>query len=101
MLGISAPRAYAGSAATSARVVGFVDLGTGVDLSRTRFLRLGFDQTAPREIDLAAAADPAAVTLAEIVAAINDASGPSVASDQGGRLAIASPTAGLSSMCGL
>lgn len=98
LLGIAAPRLYVGSAAQPARAVGLVELGGGVDLSQRRFLRLGVDRQAPRDLDLAAAAaDPTAASLAEIVAAIDAGLEMPLATVEGGRLVLTSPSTGSAS----
>ncbi len=91
------PRIVRGSFATSARLVGALDLSGGANLGALNKLRLGIDGAYPKEIDLrSAAADPTElVTPAEIAEAINDAFDKQhVASDDGKHLIIASPSAG-------
>lgn len=98
LFGIGAPRSYQGSDALAARVTGSPDLSGGSDLRLQRFLRLGVDAAPPLEIDCSAgAADSAAVSAAEIVAAINDHLGLSVAAVVAGHLQLTSPTAGAGS----
>lgn len=88
------PRTYAGSERTRARITGTVDLSAALDLRGARYLRLAVDG-ALAEVDCAAAApDPSAVDLAQVTAAINDALGLAVASDDGRLLSLASPTDG-------
>jgi len=84
-----------GSPARSAQVTGNVDLSGGVDLRETSTLWLKVDDAGPVEINLlVGAADPAAVTLDEIVTAINDAPGTIVAHHDNRYLTIASSTTG-------
>ncbi len=98
IFGITAPRSYQGADATAARLAGIRDLAAGVDLRNQRFLRLGVDGAPPRELDCAAGvADPAAATLDEIVAAINGEAGATVASHDGARISLASPSTGAAS----
>lgn len=98
VFGITAPRLYEGEDARPAVVRGEVDLRAGIHLTKARFLRLSVDGAPVATIDVAAgAADPAAVALGEILAAINDTLGHGVASSHGGRLVLTSPTTGLSS----
>lgn len=85
----------AGSPARSAQVTGNVDLSGGVDLRETSTLWLKVDDDSPVEINLlAGVADPAAVTLDEIVAAINDAPGTMIGHHDNRYLTIASSTTG-------
>ena len=98
ILGISPARTYRGAAATPARLVGPDDLSGGIDLSVTRFLRLSVDGGEALSIDLAADADDtAAVPLSTLVETINTELGVTVAADEGGRLALTSPSVGASS----
>lgn len=93
-----APWIYHGSEALAAQVAGQHDLSGGVDLSQERYLRLVIDGTHLAEIDLpAAAADPGAVTLDELVHAINSGLGIAVASHDGHFLMLTSPTTGFQS----
>jgi hypothetical protein len=96
LFGILAPREYRGRDAAPARVAGAKDLSAGVDLRVIRFLRLGVDGQAPIDIDclLPNAADETAVTLSEIVAAINNALKAKVASHDDTFLTLTSPTVG-------
>lgn len=92
------PRTYHGIEAKRAEVIGTVDLSGGVDLREERYLRLLVDGKHLAEIDCAAgAADPADVHLVEIAKAINDALGIQIASSNGGRLKLTSPTLGFGS----
>ena len=99
ILGVTAPRIYHGSAASSAKVRGTVDLSSDSnDLSDSRFLQLGADSSDTQAIDCAEnAVDPENVTQTEIIDAINLAIGAPVASNNGGLLTLTSPTQGLSS----
>ena len=98
-----APRTYTGSAATRASITGTADLSAALDLRTGRYLRVLVDDVVA-EVDCAAgAADPAAVDVAGVTAAINaafaaagstGASGSTVASDDGRFLTLTSPTTG-------
>lgn len=88
-------RSYQGADATHARLTGTPDLSTPVDLAETRYLRIDVDGNHLAEIDCpAAAGDPAAVDVANITTAINDALGIAVATDDGRFLTLTSPTPG-------
>ncbi len=98
LFGFEAPRVYRGPAPGAGRIEGARDLGVGVDLSTRRILRLAVDGAPAMDIDCAAgAADPAAVTPAELAAAINAATALPIAAINGGKLILTSPTTGLSS----
>jgi hypothetical protein len=98
LFGIAAPRGYQGSDALAARIIGSPDLSAGSDLRLQRFLSLGVNGQPPQAIDCAAgAADAGAVSLAEIVAAINTQTGSNVAAQVAGRLQLTSTTAGAAS----
>lgn len=72
--------AVTGSPPLAARINGTTDLSGGVDLRATPTLRLKVDGGAPTDIDVTAtAADPAAVSLDELLAAINAGAGMTVA----------------------
>ncbi|WP_328331060.1 hypothetical protein OHA70_10410 [Kribbella sp. NBC_00382] len=89
------PRLYHGAEPSHAVVTGRVDLSTAVDLTGPRYLRIVVDGNQLAEIDCAgAAADPAAVEIGEIVAAINTGLGVPVATDDGRFLTLTSPTPG-------
>jgi len=94
------PRAATGVDADAARIVGGRDLSDGVDLSDERYLRVVVDGARVAEVDCAGA-NPAATTLAEIISAIDTALGGAVASDEGGRLALTSPTTGAAGSVGV
>jgi hypothetical protein len=93
ILGI-APHEFAGAAATQARIAGTVDLPATLDLTKQRYLRLTIDGKASFEIDCAAG-NAAATTPAQVVAAIAVEAGAGIASLDGARLVLASPTTGL------
>lgn len=97
VFGITPPRAYHGADATPAQIVGTKDLSGGADLRVARFLSLAVDGGSLETVDCAAqAADPASVTLDEIVAATNDPLEAEIASHDGTHLILTSPTSGLS-----
>ena len=80
-----------GAAASVASVLGRVDLSRGVDLRQGRFLRMGIDGAAPRDVDCAAGvARPRAALPSEVAAAINAGLGAPVASVEGGHLRLSS-----------
>ena len=98
ILGIEPERRYRGTEALAAEIRGLVDLSGGVDLTVSRFLRLGFDTAAPVDIDCAAEAEsPSAVTPGEIATAINAALPKPVASIDTGHLILRAPGPGASS----
>lgn len=89
-----------GIAATSAQVIGTIDLSRGIDLQQQRRLRLTIDAHAPIEIDCAGLR-PRATSLQEVVDKINaavDGSLPNlqrkVASHDGSHLILTSPAEG-------
>ncbi len=92
-----APRTYYGKIASHAQAKGAVDLSSGTDLSENRFLRLALDGILA-EIDCAGP-DPVHTELDQICNAINNAFKlqPPVASHEGGRLKLTSPSKGFSS----
>ncbi|PWB46137.1 MAG: hypothetical protein C3F12_08760 [Candidatus Methylomirabilota bacterium] len=90
LFGVDAASAK-GQAILPARIVGKVDLGSGVDLSGGAKLRLKLDAAAPVDIDLAGL-----TTLEQIEQAIN-AQVSGAASKDGGRLVLHSPTKGAAS----
>ncbi|WP_154792422.1 hypothetical protein [Occultella kanbiaonis] len=90
-----APRRYTGAGSRRATITGRADLSAPVDLRATRYLRIVTDADHVAEVDCAAgAADPAAVDVAEITAAINAGAGIPVATDDGAFLTLTSPTLG-------
>jgi len=93
ILGI-APRELAGATASRATIAGTIDLPPALDLTRQRYLRLTVDGQVSYEIDCAAG-NAAATTPAQIVAAIAVEAGAGIASLEGSRLVLASPTSGL------
>ncbi|VAW30254.1 hypothetical protein MNBD_CHLOROFLEXI01-3942 [hydrothermal vent metagenome] len=96
IFGIEAPRSYSGSDAVAAKVVGRQDLSSGVDLRVIRFLRLGVDGQAPMDVDCVppTPGDETAVTLDEIIAAINAVFDAPIAGNDGDFLTLTSPTVG-------
>ncbi len=98
IFGIPAPRSYQGRDAVGARLEGVVDLSAGTDLRQRRFLRLGVDGAAVREIDCGLGITAlAGAALTDIVAAINSQAGAGIASSVAGRLVLTSPTTGAAS----
>lgn len=98
LFGISAPRSYQGRDATAGRIEGQHDLSDAIDLSIRRYLRIAINASAMTDIDcMAVAADPEHATLDEVIAAINDAVDDIIASRQGDRLILTSPTVGTAS----
>ncbi len=95
LLGL-ASRAYRGTAATAAQVVGDKDLSHGVDLSSAKFLRIEIDGQKTAEIDCAGS-NAANTSLTEIREAINRAFGVAIATDDGKHLILTSPTKGFQS----
>lgn len=88
------PRTYAGTAPTRASITGTADLSAALDLRAERYLRLLVDEDVA-EVDCAAgAADPAAVDVADVAAAIDAAVGAAVATEDGRFLTLTSPTTG-------
>jgi hypothetical protein len=96
------PHTYRGAAATPAQVTGRVDLADPIDMdgNRPRYLRLRIDDSLLAEIDCADPDSPAATHPNSIPDRINDqlkeidARFGQVASLDGQRLALTSPTAG-------
>jgi hypothetical protein len=94
IFGVDPPRAYHGSDAQPARLVGTVDAAGGLAPGEGRFLRVTVDGSPPADVDLGAgAADPANPSLDEAIAAF-EAVLPGVASRDDGHLVLASPTTG-------
>lgn len=97
LFGIAGPRVYQGREATPAVVTGHPVAGP-LDMSTARFLRLAVDGSALFEVDLASAAESAAaVTLGEAAASLDETVATPIATVDGGRLVLTSPTTGLSS----
>jgi len=91
-------REAAGEAATQARMLGAADLSRGVDLREARFLRVSIDGRPPRDIDCATNSPrPRAAQLPEIVKAINEQLDAEIASHDGQRLVLTSPSEGITS----
>ena len=87
-----------GHDALAAQVVGTVDLSSGTDLQHVPLLHIAVDGRAAVDIDLASgAAESAAVTLDEMVSAINGALGFSIAGHDGRYLLLASLSSGAGS----
>ena len=98
IFGVQPPRTYLGGKSIEARVVGTKDLRAGADLRVARFLTLAVDGAEPVTVDCAArAADAAHASLDEIVLEINITLKQAVASHDGARLILASPTTGAGS----
>ncbi|MEM9010944.1 MAG: hypothetical protein AAGE18_06940 [Pseudomonadota bacterium] len=83
-----------GAAASRPSFLGLVDLSAGVDLSSASHLRLAVDGGPEVEIDCGGP-DPAATRPAEIAIRINVAMGVNVASHDGARLILTTPSAGV------
>ncbi|HET6230384.1 MAG TPA: hypothetical protein VFE05_09985, partial [Longimicrobiaceae bacterium] len=97
LFGVGA-RVFRGTDATPARLEATVELEGETDLGAAYRLALAVDGGAPVTVDLrAGAADAHHVTRAELRDAVNAALGAGVASLQGRRLALASPTEGSAS----
>ncbi|HEU0292210.1 MAG TPA: hypothetical protein VFR47_05715 [Anaerolineales bacterium] len=95
IFGISAPRVYHGVDSEPARLIGTRNLSGGTDLTTTRFLRIAVNGQPPRDVDCAvAASDPSDVSLDQIVTAINQGIGSTIASHDGSHLILTSPTTG-------
>ncbi|MFL5542114.1 MAG: hypothetical protein ACJ8J0_24220 [Longimicrobiaceae bacterium] len=87
-----------GAPSRAARVEGPVLPAAGADLRDGSILRLAVDGAGAVDVDCAAGVeDRARVLLGGIVAAVNAALGATIARDDDGRLALASPTRGASS----
>jgi hypothetical protein len=93
----SAERFVIGSDARPASAVSVNDWGGGVDLSAQSKVRIRLDNGSPVTVNCAGAT-AAQTLLSEIVAALNSALGPTVASHDGRFLRITSPTSGPTSM---
>lgn len=85
-----------GSPALPAQVSGSVDLSEGIDLQGANILRLRIDGSF-EEIDLAEGNTTAPFNLQQIVTIINRAPRPTIASDDGRYLTLASPSRGSTS----
>ncbi|NDJ19011.1 hypothetical protein [Myxacorys almedinensis] len=99
VFGFTAAQAV-GTPATSAEVIGDIDLSRGIDLRQQNLLRVKIDDQAPVEIDFAnhpRIPRPRAAVLQEIVDAIRDRITPSVVSDDGKHLVLRSLTMGTTS----
>ncbi len=88
--------AASGVDATRASVTGQPDLSRGVDLRSARYLRLLLDDQPAAEIDCSGPR-PRATLIDEVAAKINQAAGQTVATHDGKRLTLTSPTAGAAS----
>lgn len=98
VFGVKGPRSYRGADAAPARVNGGKDLEGGAELKEARFLRLAVNGGGPVDVDVAArAAQASRPTLPEIVRAINEQLKLSVATHDGKRLTLTSPTSGFAS----
>ncbi|HEV2706724.1 MAG TPA: hypothetical protein VGV59_12425 [Pyrinomonadaceae bacterium] len=87
-----------GTPLRAARLTGKADLSGGVDLSGGAVLRLKVDDAAPVNIDLAALLPQTThAQLAQVTEAINNQLGQTVATHDGRRLTLSSPTSGLAS----
>ncbi|MDJ0753560.1 MAG: hypothetical protein QNJ45_08600 [Ardenticatenaceae bacterium] len=95
LLGFDPPRTYLGSDPLPALIEGQVVLDQPVDMTTRRFLAIGLNGGPVTVVDCATmAADPASVSLASIIGAINTRLAGTVASDNGGRLVLSSLTRG-------
>ncbi len=102
LFGIAAPRSYQGLPARPAAIRGHAVEPLPADLSTVRFLRLAIDGGAAVDVDCTAqAAAPDAVTLEEAATAIDQAVGEAIATVDGNRLVLTSPTTGLGSRIAL
>ncbi len=93
------PRTATGAPGSTAGLTGSLDLSGNVDLSARHLMSLSVDGAPAVEIDLRHGADnPAAVTVGDIADAINHGlgrpPGDPVATDDGARLILVSPTPG-------
>jgi hypothetical protein len=103
IFGIASGRAYHGSDAISATLIGGRDLPATLDLSATPFLRLAIDGGKPVRVDCRGAA-PSQTTQQEIVSAISaafPAPGGATAALQGSRLALTARSTGSASRVAL
>lgn len=98
IFGFAPSRTYRGNAATPAQIIGTTDLSGTVDLSVARFLVLGVDGETAVPVDCTANADDAtAVTLGQIIDAINAQVPSEPATPDGSHLVLKSPTTGTTS----
>ncbi|MGD2076747.1 MAG: hypothetical protein PVH18_00040 [Chloroflexota bacterium] len=95
ILGV-APRIYNGTPAGSAILQGLTVLEEPLDLRHERFLWLAMDGGELQRIDCAGE-DPANTKVQEVIDAINEAAGTTIAFRQAGRLILQSPTFGATS----
>jgi hypothetical protein len=101
IFGITPPRSYQGTNATPAQVIGTPELSGNLNLRIARYLRIAVDGDPFVGVDcVPQGADPAAVTLEQIVAAINSVL-PGVATAEGNRLKLTSRTPGLAGQIAL
>jgi hypothetical protein len=96
LLGISAPRTYHGADAQRARLVGAVDIAGPLALDVQRYLSVSVDGDDAVNVDFGTAPDPTAITLDEVVAAINTQLQAAVAEREGARLVLRSRATGTS-----
>ncbi|HEX5708549.1 MAG TPA: hypothetical protein VFX96_14695, partial [Pyrinomonadaceae bacterium] len=98
IFGVKPPRSYRGTDAAPARIIGDRDIKGGANLSVARLLQIGVNGKPPIVVDCAArAADASKATPQEVSEAINDQLKLSVATHDGARLTLTSPTAGSAS----
>lgn len=92
-------RMFQGGAATAARVMGAVDLSSGIDLVALHTLKIQVDQQDWIEVDARSHAGGQLrnVQLNQLCAALNNALSSTVASDDGKHLILTSPTTGANS----
>jgi len=90
------PRTRSGSDAAAARIEGAIDLPPTLDLSEVRYLRLVVDQAHLAEVDCAGP-DWANTSLDHVREAIDSGLGMPVATIEGSRLVLTSPSTGASS----
>jgi hypothetical protein len=96
IFGIAPPRVYKGDAPANAVIKGNADLRHGVDLTTERFLCLSVNGRPLFDIDCSAASrEIAKAQLPEIVKAINDAAGASIATSDNVNLILSSPGKGI------
>jgi hypothetical protein len=96
VFGVTPHREYTGTDGTSAELQGTPDLSGGINLTVRCHLRVAVDGDPPQDIDCAGE-NPAATTLAEVVAAINSALSLEIARDEDGHLILSSQTTGANS----